>query len=229
MIRDLIETDMAGDRQALKNKVVCYNAHSRWWLDNFLLHIKGNYHGSYDLLRQLFEPLLMDYFGLILPFSMTKQWGYDPAVDFGDGQALRQQKDMMIKEGPATRVHAITDELDEFLQEREGLFTRNSGHYFDLKITRSYNRHSLSRGKTLSPMAIGELHREMLELSVSLALNRMAASTGRHIQDELLDLGVKAVLDHGASLRDAFNQFSASQIDSARSKNAGAQMMESVG
>lgn len=208
MIVDLIETDIAGDAVALKNKVVCYNAHSRWWLDNFLLHIKGNYHGSYDLLRQLFEPLLMDYFGLILPFAMMKQWGYDPRADYGDGTDLRAQKTMMIKHGPATRVHEITDQLAAFLREREGVFSNNSGKFFDLKITRSYNRHSLSRGKTLSPIAIEELHREMLQLSVALAFERMAASTGRFLQDEMLALGVKVVLEQGASLRDAFEQFS---------------------
>ncbi|MFL6656914.1 MAG: NAD(P)/FAD-dependent oxidoreductase, partial [Massilia sp.] len=99
MIVDLIETDMRGESEALRQKVTCYNAHSRWWLDNFLLHIKGNYHGSYDLLRQLFEPLLMDYFGLILPFAMMKQWGYDPAADYGDGTELRKMKAIMIDHG----------------------------------------------------------------------------------------------------------------------------------
>jgi|GEM_PF-1935474 len=208
MIVDLIETDMAGDRDAVRNKAVCYNAHARWWLDNFLLHITGNYHGSYDLLRNLFEPLLMDYFGLILPFAMMQQWGYEPGMDYGDGAALREQKAMMLAHGPATRVHHITDELADFLREHEGVFSNNSGQFFDLKITRGYNRHSLSRGKTLSPTAIGELHREMLELSVALALQRMAASTGRRLQDEMLAMGVKAVLDQNASLRAAFEQFS---------------------
>lgn len=65
MILDLIETDMAGDADTLRNKTIAYNAHSRWWLENFLLHITGDSRGSYDLMRQLFEPLLMDYFGLI--------------------------------------------------------------------------------------------------------------------------------------------------------------------
>ncbi len=144
MIVDLIETDMAGDTQALKNKLVCYNAHSRWWLDNFLLHIKGNYHGSYDLLRQLFEPLLMDYFGLILPVSMTRQWGYDPTVDYGDGEKLRRQKTMMIEQGPATRVHHISDELAAFLLEHEGLYTKN---HKELQPTQPYKRkNSISNG-----------------------------------------------------------------------------------
>jgi FADH2 O2-dependent halogenase len=212
MIVDLIETDMAGQQEALRQKVTCYNAHSRWWLDNFLLHIKGNYHGSYDLLRQLFEPLLMDYFGLILPFAMMKQWGYDPQADYGDGSALRAMKTMMIEHGPATRVHHITEQLAAFLEQREGLFTNNGGQFFDLKITRSYNRHSLTRGKSLSPMAIEELHRDMLELSVSLALRRMAASCGSTLQDAMLALGVKAVLDQNATLVDAFEQFSTASV-----------------
>ncbi len=208
MIADLIETDMAGDRKALKNKVTCYNVHSRWWLENFLLHIKDNYHGSYDLLRHLFEPLLMDYFGLILPFAMARQWGYDPSVDYGDGTELRRQKAAMIKEGPSMRVHKIVDELGRFLQEREGVFHNNSGQFFDLKITKNYHRHSLSRGKTLSPVAIEELQGEMLELSARLALMRMAQSTGRHIKDELLLMAVNAVIDEDSSLADAFERFS---------------------
>lgn len=215
MIVDLIETDMAGDMQAHKQKVTCYNAHSRWWLDNFLLHIKGNYHGSYDLLRQLFEPLLMDYFGLILPFAMMKQWGYEPGVDYGDGSELRKMKNMMVEHGPAARVHHITDELEHFLAEREGIFSRNSGQFFDLKITRGYNRHSLTRGKSLTPMAIEELHKEMLELSATMALRRMAASTGRTLQDAMLALGVKAVLEQNTSLRDAFDQFSTAEMPMA--------------
>lgn len=209
MIGDLIETDMAGDMEAVRQKATCYNEHSRWWLNNFLLHIQGNYHGSYDLLRQLFEPLLMDYFGLILPFSMTRQWGYMPGKDYGDGMELRKMKQMMIEQGAATRVHAITNELEAFLRQHEGVFTRNANHFFDLKITRSYNRHSISRGRTLNPMAIEELQREMLELSAGLALERMAASTGRHLRDELLMLGVKAVLDEKIPLVDAFNRYSA--------------------
>jgi len=208
MIVDLIETDMAGDMDAVRNKATCYNAHSRWWLDNFLLHITGNYHGSYDLLRQLFEPLLMDYFGLILPFAMMRQWGYEPGMEYGDGSELRAMKRMMIEKGAASRVHHITDELAEFLAGHEGLFTRNSGRYFDLKITRTYNRHSLTRGRTLNPSAIDELQREMLELSASLALQRMADSTGASIKDEMLMMGVKAVLDDHLPLRTAFEQFS---------------------
>ena len=204
MIVDLIETDMAGDRDALRNKAVCYNAHSRWWLDNFLLHITGNYHGSYDLLRQLFEPLLMDYFGLILPFAMMREWGYEPGKDYGDGSELRTMKQMMIEHGAATRVHHITDELADFLREREGLLSNNAGHFFDLKITRGYNRHSLSRGRTLNPQAIAELQRDMLELSVNLALQRMAASTGTRFDPDLIASSVTDVLDRGMSLRAAF-------------------------
>jgi tetracycline 7-halogenase / FADH2 O2-dependent halogenase len=208
MIVDLIETDMAGDAHALKNKVTCYNAHSRWWLENFLLHIKGNYHGSFDLMRHLFEPLLMDYFGLILPFAMAKIWGYDPAIDYGDGSELRRMKTAMVEEGATMRVHGIINEFAEFLKEHEGVFYNNVGKFFDVKITKSYIRHSHSRGKSLSPASIGELQREMLEQTAGLALSRMAKSSGRYLSDELLSMAVADVVDDGSSLIDAFDRFS---------------------
>ncbi len=205
MIVDLIETDMANDKRTLHNKVCTYNEHSRWWLKNFLLHITGNYHGSYDLLRQLFEPLLMDYFGLILPVSMSHQWGYDPSIDYVDANALRCMKDDMLANGAAMKVHKICDELAEFLETKEGLYTRNSNQFFDLKITKTYNRHSLSRGKTLSPDAIKELHMEMLQLSLTMALKRMALSDGRMFPEEQLPQAMEDYLINGKSLHDVYH------------------------
>jgi FADH2 O2-dependent halogenase len=206
MIVDLIETDLAGDRETLKQKVTCYNAHSRWWLDNFLMHITGNYHGSYDLMRQLFEPLLMDYFGLILPTSMSKNWGYDPLVDYGDGTELRAMKSRMIEEGPARTVHRISDELAEFLKQREGLYTNNSSKYFDLKITRDYIKNSLKRGRELSPEVIQNLHNEMLTLAVQLALARMAASTNREVNPSSIPMAVQAVVMERRPLAEVFEK-----------------------
>ena len=203
MILDLIETDMAGDQEALRNKTIAYNEHSRWWLENFLLHITGNYHGSYDLMRQLFEPLLMDYFGVILPASMARQWGYEPGQTY-DPKALRSMKRMMIEEGPAMLVHKITDELADFLQEREGLFSRNQGEFFDLKITRDYIKNSLMRGKTLSPELIGKLHTDMLELAVGMAIKRMAMSFGAAIDERRLPEAVRRIVARDASLHDMF-------------------------
>jgi hypothetical protein len=206
MIGDLIETDMAGDIEALQKKVTCYNVHSRWWLENFLLHITGNYHGSYDVMRQLFEPLLMDYFGLILPVSMSRQWGYDPAGDYSDGKALLDMKMKMIEEGPARLVHRITDELAEFLETHEGLFANNSGKYFDLKITRDYIKNSLGRGRNISPDAIVKLHGEMIELSVRLALDRMAVSVDREIDPDTVPMAVHEIARENKHLADVFQK-----------------------
>lgn len=206
MIVDLIETDMAGDTETLQKKVVCYNVHSRWWLENFLLHITGNYHGSYDLMRQLFEPLLMDYFGLILPVSMSRQWGYDPSMDYGDGGELLARKMRMIDEGPARLVHRITEELADFLKNREGLFANNEGKFFDLKITKDYIKNSLSRGRNLSPEAIGKLHDEMLEISVRLALERMASSTGKEVDPARIPMAVHAIACEKMHLAEVFDK-----------------------
>lgn len=205
MIVDLIETDMANDKRALRNKVATYNEHSRWWLKNFLLHITGNYHGSYDLLRQLFEPLLMDYFGLILPVSMSHQWGYDASIDV-DAKALRCMKDDMLANGAAMKVHKICDELAHYLEAREGLYTRNNNEFFDLKITKTYNRHSLSRGKTLSPDSIKELHMDMLQLSLTMALKRMAFSDGVDFPESQFSNAVEEYLVNGKTLCEVYQK-----------------------
>lgn len=203
MILDLIETDMAGDQKAFENKAVVYNAHSRWWLENFLLHITGNYHGSYDLMRQLFEPLLMDYFGLILPVSMARQWGYERDKAY-DPAELRRIKRNMLDEGPAMLVHKITDELAGFLCGREGLYTRNQGEFFDLKITRDYIKNSLMRGRTLSPEMIGKLHGEMLDLAIRMAIRRMSQSTGATLDDQRLPEAVRRIVARDATLLEMY-------------------------
>jgi flavin-dependent dehydrogenase len=208
MIVDLIETDMAGDKEALRNKVVCYNIHSHWWLENLMVHIKGNYRGSYDLMRQLFEPLLIDYFGLILPFSMARNWSYVPGVDYGDGTELRKQKRMMIEQASAQKVLKIADEVAKFLEEHEGLMCNNVGHYSDLKVTKSYNRHSLARGRTLSEEVIVGLQDEMMSLSIELALTRLAYSTKRHVSKDVLPLAIQAITEDGMSLYKVFETFS---------------------
>lgn len=202
MIGDLIATDMAGDQQAFKNKITAYNAHSRWWLDNFMLHISGNYHGSYDLLRQLFQPLLMDYFGIIFPASASKFWGYDPDIDYGDGSALRAEKAQMLEHSVNHRAHAMKAELEEFLKEREGLYVNNNGKFFDINVDSWYVKHTRSRGKTLTPMEIQKIQRAILEVSARLALNRMAASLDKIVNLEALEVAVQSVVDQSLTLRE---------------------------
>ena len=204
MIGDLIDTDTSGDQQAFANKVTCYNAHSRWWLDNFLLHISGNYHGSYDLLRQLFPPLLMDYFGIILPTSMAKLWGYDPTVNYGDGSQLRQQKAQILEHSVIHRAHAIKDELSDFLAKREGVYANNFDHFFDISEAGGYTKHCMSRGKMLSPMEIDKIQHEILRQSVSLALQRMAQSENILIDESLLAVVVVDVIENDTSLSNGF-------------------------
>ncbi len=223
MILDLIETDMAGDQEAFANKTVAYNAHSRWWIENFLLHIMGNYHGSYDLMRQLFEPLLMDYFGLILPVSMARQWGYEPGQAY-DPIELRRIKRKMIEEGPAMLVHKVTDELADFLSGREGLYTRNQGEFFDLKITRDYIKNSLTRGRALSPEMIGKLHGEMLDLAIRMALQRMSQSTGAALETERLPEAVRRIVAGDATLVEMYQYCCPSSRQDARlDKDSGSQ------
>ncbi len=204
MIGDLIETDITGQHDVLTKKLVAYNAHSRWWLENFLLHITGNYHGSFDLMRSLFEPLLMDFFGLILPTSMSRQWGYDPTQNYDDKDIVLETKLKMVETGPAKLVHKIANELAEFLAEREGLMTNNAGHFVDIKIKDNYIHNSLSRGRDLSPEKIQSLHKDMIAVSVRLALERMAISTKKTLNTEAMTAVTHAITHNNMTLKEAF-------------------------
>lgn len=202
MIGDLIATDMIGDERAYRNKCIAYNAHSRWWLDNFMLHISGNYHGSFDLLRQLFQPLLMDYFGIIFPSSAAHNWGYDPTVDYGDGSLLRAQKAQMLADSVNHRAHALKEELADFLKEREGLHANNRGKFFDINVDGWYMKHTRTRGRMLDGQEIAKMQREILEVSARLGLQRMAASLDVEVHADELESAVKAVVDYPLSLRE---------------------------
>lgn len=202
MIGDLIATDVAGDRVAMRNKVAAYNAHSRWWLDNFMLHISGNYHGSYDLMRQLFQPLLMDYFGIIFPTSASKRWGYVEGMDYGDGSMLRAEKASMLAGSVNHRAHAMKNELAEFLREREGVYANNSDRFFDINVDGWYMKHTRSRGNTLDSKEIEKIQREILDVSARLALQRMATSVGASVDAEKIETAVRSVVDMSLSLRE---------------------------
>lgn len=117
---------------------------------------------------------------------------------------LRKVKRMMIDEGPAMLVHKINDQLADFLKEREGLFSRNAGEFFDLKITRDYIENSLMRGRSLSPEVIAKLHNEMLTLAVSMAIHRMAQSSGRMVDELRLPEATRRIVARDASLHEMY-------------------------
>ncbi len=203
MVVDLIETDMAGDRQAMANKATCYNVYARWWLDYFLLHISNNYHGSYDLHRLQFEPLLMDYFGVVFPTSVAQRWGYDPQVDYGDGMALKQQKHEMVEQSALKRVHRMAHELAQFLQDHGGVFKHNAGRFWDVELRSEHMRHSVSRGRTLSDEAIMQVQKEIVRAAAHQALTRMAEATGEPLPEEAMAKAVELVTEQGSSLAQA--------------------------
>jgi len=74
MIVDIIQSDSQGEQQEAERKVAGYDFYAHWWYDNFLLHITGNYHGNYELHKVLFKTLLMDYFGIVMPASVSEYW-----------------------------------------------------------------------------------------------------------------------------------------------------------
>src|SRR5690606_15449991 len=97
------------DNRVFRNKVKAYNAYSKMWQENFFLHIKGQYHDCYDRQRAFFETLLMQWFGIVLPISMTENWGYDPSMSDAEFDQLDKKVDMMLVDSSIHRIDAIIE------------------------------------------------------------------------------------------------------------------------
>jgi flavin-dependent dehydrogenase len=161
MIGDLIRLDLEGDQAGFARKCVKYDAYMHWWVDNFLLHITGNYHGCYDVQKVFFKILLMDYFGIVFPTSVGRFW---ESVDFGvdDEAALKAKLRHMVQHGAMRKAHAIKDELYRFLQTRKRLLRNNLGRFHDVELGAAHMKNGLMRGKGISLQQIDEVQRNML-------------------------------------------------------------------
>ncbi|MBL4795230.1 MAG: tryptophan 7-halogenase [Pseudomonadales bacterium] len=206
MIGDLIETDMMGKKQEYIDKAAAYNVFSKLWFENFLLHISGNYHGSYELHRVLFEALLMHWFGVILPFSMSENWGYDPARSGLSENDLMMKANEMLEVSAIKKIHYIKDELAEYLDKRGIKFSRNAGEYLDIEIGSRRMRHTNSAGAMLSEMEIQSVENEMIEVSYKLSLLRIAEIEDVKVSMEKVDSVIMEVMKNNLSLMQGFSK-----------------------
>jgi hypothetical protein len=219
MIVDLIATDKAALDYEFKNKAACYDAHSHWWLDNFLLHICGNYHGSFDLHDFLFDFLLADYFGLILPAAMTSNWGYDPSVEYGDGRAYSIKLNEMIETGVSKKVHSLQHQLSEFIDSKCGIFANNANQFSPVSSDKDYMKYSRSRGKKLIGESIPEIQKSMLINAYQRALIKMAEiSDVFYSTEDLIDVSIEAT-ERNMRLIDAFSRLTESFETTAVNQN----------
>lgn len=174
MIGELIATDMAGDEQAYRTQAKAFNIYADFWLDNFFLHIKGHYHDCYDRQRVYFEQLLRQWFGIILPTSMTENWGYTPGMTADDIAALEAKTKMMMEQNSIVKIDHLIEEFCDFLKARNLEYANNRGQWFDIEIGDQGMRNTRTRGAHLCPENIMEVERKMMVVTVKHALRRMA-------------------------------------------------------
>ena len=145
MIGDMIADDMAGSPH-LAEKIAKYDAYSHWWVENFILHIQANYHGSYEIQKILFEALLIDYFGIVFPTSVGGYWkqlGEDHSLS---ASQLRTKMQSMLDNSAMRRAIEIRDQLRDYLNARGALRRHNTGEFHDVEICQTHMKHSTMRG-----------------------------------------------------------------------------------
>ncbi|QQO57204.1 MAG: hypothetical protein N838_31500 [Thiohalocapsa sp. PB-PSB1] len=150
MIGDLIATDRAGRSTEYADKVIAYNNYSRFWFESFLLHVRGNYHGIYDLHRVHFQALLMHCFGIILPTSMSEQWGYDPGMTGITADQAWQETSRILDHSAIKGIHNIQEQLHRYLRERDCEHGRNSDQFWDIELGKEVMKHTRTSGRHLN-------------------------------------------------------------------------------
>ena len=207
MIGDLIATDLAGDTQVYKNKVKAYNAYSKFWLENFFLHIKGHYHDCYDRQRANFETLLMQWFGIVLPTSMAEHWWYDPTMPEEQFDMLETQGMQMLADSSIHKIDTVVEEFHQYLIDHNAQYTNNRGQFYDIEIDNCFMHNTRTFGKHLSPEAIQEIELKMLQVAVKQSLMRMAEIAGIQYQDSMLDTVVDSVIKQALTLKQGLKLF----------------------
>jgi hypothetical protein len=200
MIGDLIETDMAGETREFERKVKAYNAFSKKWLANFFLHIKGHYHDCFDRQRANFETLLMQWFGIILPISMSENWGYDPAMSDADLDAREQNAGEIPEDSPIRRIDRVVEQLEEYLKARGLEYENNRGRFYDIEIGDRHMHNTRTFGRDLCPTGIEAVETNMLRTALNRCLARIAEVEALDAGDELLETTAQTAVDNGLDL-----------------------------
>lgn len=204
-IGDLIAEDLGGNQDRFEQKAVCYNAHAKWWIENFMLHVTGNYNGSYDVHKILFNALLMDYFGIVFPMSVAQYNSYDPAMDYGDGSEITAKLQSMVETSAIKRIHKLKAELTTFLELRGELYQNNKGNFHDVELAPKYMHHSMTRGRDLTLDAVDMVQQWMLRETIQRSLERMLQSLGQSVDAINLTAVVEAARKQQLSLAEALN------------------------
>lgn len=187
MIGDLIATDMAGEEKVFSNKVKAYNAYSKLWQENFFLHIKGHYHDCYDRQRANFETLLMQWFGIVLPISMSENWGYDLEMSDEMYDMLEQKGIEMLENSCIHKIESIVQQLHEYLKERQVEYINNQGQFYDIEIGDKSMYHTRTFGQHLCPMEIENIEHKMIEVAIKQSLIRMSEVENINCGESLFD------------------------------------------
>lgn len=201
MIGDLIATDMAGEETVFRNKVKAYNVFNKVWRENFFLHIKGHYHDCFDRQRANFETLLMQWFGIILPISMTQSWGYDPSMGDEEFDMLEQKAEMMLKDSCIHRVEHVVQELQVLLEEKGMAYINNRGQFYDIEIDSRFMANTRTMGHTLCPAGIAEIENEMLRVGLTRSLQRLAEIENMNCAIETFAEVAQTAMDDSLNLR----------------------------
>ncbi len=205
MIGDLITTDMAGEENVFRNKVKAYNAFNKVWLENFFLHIKGHYHDCFDRQRANFETLLMQWFGIILPVSMTESWGYDPNMSDEEFDMLDKKAELMLEESCIHRVEHIVRELQDLLEKKGVVHANNKGQFYDIEIGDRFMLNTRTMGKTLCQEGIANIEQEMLRVGIIRSLQRLAEVEQINCAEETFADVARIAIDNSLTLRQSLD------------------------
>jgi FADH2 O2-dependent halogenase len=205
MIGDMIKADMQGDEEAYGVMVPVFNRFSQFWLDNFFMHIKGLYHPCYDRQKVYFTSMLMQWFGVILPSSMVKNWGYTPGMTMADLPEFYQKMDYLSANNVIHKIDKIAHEFEDVLKSRGLEFSRNEGEFFDVEIDDQFMENTRTMGSTLTMESIMRIEQKMLEVTYYRILQRLSELDDIQVtKEDLIKASIESS-EYKLSVSESFN------------------------
>lgn len=205
MIGQLIAADLNGEKAMFEGKVKAFNAYLLSWFESFMLHITGNYHGSYEVHQTHFEALLMHWFGFILPSSMARKFGYCSSMNDISQEQMNEKALLMVKNAAISRIHELKDEFIQLIQGQE--YRLNRGHFFNIELTKHRMKQAHSRGTMLDEAAIEELDKALLEVTYLGFLRSLCDIQQVDFDEEKTPLVIEAAIKDKLSLTYAMKLF----------------------
>lgn len=186
MIGEMIRADLEGRDADYASMVMVFNRFSQFWLDNFFLHIKGLYHNCYERQKVYFTSMLMQWFGIILPSSMTQNWGYHEGMGAEEIEQFNAQMDYMTENNVIHRIDAIAHQFEDILKERGSHMKNNRGQFFDVEIDDRFMENTRTMGRSLTFKSIMEIEHCMLEVTYEGILSCLLEHDGYMVDCSLL-------------------------------------------